>query len=61
MFNKKTVKTKNISVSVRRYNELLKKEYQVEAIMCLAGEEYISAKEVRAILNLDAPTGEEDV
>lgn len=61
MFNKKTVKTKNISVSVKRYNELLKKEYQVEAIMCLAGEKYISAKEVRAILNMDEPTGEEDV
>lgn len=61
MFNKKTVKTKNISVSVKRYNELLKKEYQVEAIMCLAGGEYISAKEVRAILNMDAPTSEEDV
>ena len=61
MFNKKTVKTKNISVSVKRYNELLKKEYQVEAIMCLAGVEYISVKEVRAILNMDAPTGEEDV
>lgn len=61
MFNKKTVKTKNISVSVKRYNELLKKEYQVEAIMCLAREKYISAKEVRAILNMDEPTGEENV